>query len=128
MYLLPVTVMLPETFSVENHNEGGDAIEEVRYVCSSVQQFIYYQIKCFFKEETMKKSRFLLLSLLLVLGLIVVACGGTAPQPAAPAQEAIVKTARWYQANEWWWRKIKSGEFRAYYQAQYGQRLQESES
>jgi len=35
----------------------------------------------------MKKSRFLLLSLLLVLGLIVVACGGTAPQPAAPAQE-----------------------------------------
>jgi dTDP-glucose 4,6-dehydratase len=49
-------------------------------------------------------------------------------QPRHSAQEAIVKTARWYQANEWWWRKIKSGEFRAYYQAQYGQRLQESES
>jgi len=49
--------------------------------------FIYYQIKCFFKEETMKKSRFLLLSLLLVVGMIVVACGGAAPEPAAPAQE-----------------------------------------
>jgi len=48
-------------------------------------------------------------------------------QPSFSAEEAIVKTAQWYQANEWWWRKIKSGEFKAYYQAQYGQRLQETE-
>lgn len=45
--------------------------------------------------------------------------------PQHSAEEAIRKTAQWYGANEWWWRKIKSGEFKAYYQAQYGQRLQE---
>jgi dTDP-glucose 4,6-dehydratase len=28
--------------------------------------------------------------------------------------------------NEWWWRKIKSGEYRAYYKRQYGQRLAEA--
>jgi len=37
-------------------------------------------------------------------------------------QEAIVKTVAWYVDNEWWWRKIKSGEYRAYYQRQYGNR------
>jgi len=31
---------------------------------------------------------------------------------------------RWYQENEWWWRPIKSGEFKEYYQQQYGERLQ----
>jgi dTDP-glucose 4,6-dehydratase len=25
--------------------------------------------------------------------------------------------------NEWWWRKIKSGEYKQYYQRQYGWRL-----
>ena len=43
--------------------------------------------------------------------------------PRHTAEEAIRKTARWYAANEWWWRKIKSGEFRAYYEVQYGERL-----
>jgi len=47
-------------------------------------------------------------------------------QPRHTAEEAIIKTARWYQQNEWWWRKIKDGEFKAYYQAQYGRRLQET--
>lgn len=47
-------------------------------------------------------------------------------QPRHTAREAIVETARWYQENEWWWRKIKSGEFKAYYIAQYGQRLGDS--
>jgi len=46
--------------------------------------------------------------------------------PRHMAKEAIVETARWYQENEWWWRKIKSGEFKAYYLAQYGQRLENS--
>jgi hypothetical protein len=32
----------------------------------------------------------------------------------------------WYRDNEWWWRKIKSGDFLAFYEAQYGDRLQES--
>ncbi len=37
--------------------------------------------------------------------------------------QALEATVRWYVENEWWWRKIKSGEFRAYYERQYGQRL-----
>jgi dTDP-glucose 4,6-dehydratase len=47
-------------------------------------------------------------------------------QPRHTAEEAIVKAAHWYWNNEWWWRKIKSGEFKAYYQAQYGKRLEET--
>lgn len=37
-------------------------------------------------------------------------------------EEAIEKTVHWYVDNEWWWRKIKSGEYREYYQRQYGNR------
>ncbi|MGD2039787.1 MAG: dTDP-glucose 4,6-dehydratase [Anaerolineae bacterium] len=40
--------------------------------------------------------------------------------------EAIERTVRWYVDNEWWWRKIKSGEYREYYKRQYGQRLAET--
>jgi dTDP-glucose 4,6-dehydratase len=37
--------------------------------------------------------------------------------------EAIELTVRWYVANAWWWRKIKSGEhYQAYYQRQYAGR------
>ncbi len=49
-------------------------------------------------------------------------------EPRHTAEEAIRLTARWYRENEWWWRKIKSGEFLAYYQAQYGRRLAEGVS
>lgn len=38
-------------------------------------------------------------------------------------EEAVRITARWYADNEWWWRKIKDGTFRQYYEAQYGERL-----
>lgn len=37
-------------------------------------------------------------------------------------EEAIRKTVDWYVNNEWWWRKIKSGEYWEYYQRQYGNR------
>ncbi len=37
-------------------------------------------------------------------------------------EEAIRATVRWYVANEWWWRKIKSGEFKEYYRRLYGER------
>ena len=47
-------------------------------------------------------------------------------QPKHSPAEAIQKTAEWYQNNEWWWRKIKSGDFKTYYQKQYGERLGES--
>jgi dTDP-glucose 4,6-dehydratase len=32
-------------------------------------------------------------------------------------------TVRWYQQNEWWWRKIKTGEYLEFYRRQYEQRL-----
>lgn len=44
-------------------------------------------------------------------------------EPDHSPTEAIIKTADWYRDNEWWWRKIKSGDFRQYYEAQYGDRL-----
>jgi len=48
-------------------------------------------------------------------------------QPGHTPEEAIQKTAEWYSANEWWWRKIKQGDYQAYYQAQYGERLREAD-
>lgn len=48
-------------------------------------------------------------------------------KPAHTPAEAVAKTAVWYAKNEWWWRKIKQGDFQAYYELQYGQRLRESE-
>ena len=38
-------------------------------------------------------------------------------------ETAIEKTVRWYQENEWWWRKIKTGEYLEYYKRQYAARL-----
>ncbi len=43
-------------------------------------------------------------------------------EPRHTSAEAVAKTAVWYRENEWWWRKIKSGEFKAYYEKQYGHR------
>jgi dTDP-glucose 4,6-dehydratase len=40
--------------------------------------------------------------------------------------QAIGKTVRWYVDNEWWWRKIKSGEYLEYYRQWYGERLAEA--
>lgn len=42
--------------------------------------------------------------------------------PRHTCQEAIAQTVDWYVANEWWWRPIKEGDFRAYYERQYGSR------
>jgi dTDP-glucose 4,6-dehydratase len=36
--------------------------------------------------------------------------------------EALAATVAWYREREAWWRPLKSGEFRAYYQQQYGHR------
>ena len=44
-------------------------------------------------------------------------------QPRHSFEQALTKTIDWYAANEWWWKKIKSGEYREYYQKQYGERL-----
>jgi dTDP-glucose 4,6-dehydratase len=45
--------------------------------------------------------------------------------PAVPFEEGLRATIEWYQKHENWWRVIKSGEFRQYYEQQYGKRLQE---
>jgi dTDP-glucose 4,6-dehydratase len=37
-------------------------------------------------------------------------------------EQALEKTVRWYVDNEWWWRKIKSGEYMEYYRRQYEER------
>jgi dTDP-glucose 4,6-dehydratase len=42
-------------------------------------------------------------------------------------EEAIERTVRWYADNDWWWRKIKSGEYMQYYKEWYGERLGESQ-
>ena len=36
--------------------------------------------------------------------------------------DALAETVRWYREHESWWRPLKSGEFRTYYQQQYGHR------
>ncbi len=43
-------------------------------------------------------------------------------QPGHTFAQAIEKTVRWYVENEWWWRKIKSGEYKEYYKKQYAAR------
>jgi dTDP-glucose 4,6-dehydratase len=35
----------------------------------------------------------------------------------------IERTVEWYRENEWWWKPIRSGEYRAYYEQQYGSAL-----
>ncbi|MCS6860637.1 MAG: dTDP-glucose 4,6-dehydratase [Abditibacteriales bacterium] len=41
-------------------------------------------------------------------------------QPQHTFEDALARTVRWYQENEWWWRPIKSGEFWEYYRQNYG--------
>ncbi len=41
-------------------------------------------------------------------------------EPRMPWDEGMVATVRWYQENESWWRKIKTGEYLEYYKRQYG--------
>jgi dTDP-glucose 4,6-dehydratase len=37
--------------------------------------------------------------------------------------QGIERTVEWYRANEWWWEPIRSGEYREYYERQYGSAL-----
>jgi len=41
-------------------------------------------------------------------------------QPTMDWDTGMANTVRWYQDNEWWWRKIKTGEYLEYYKRQYG--------
>ncbi|HXD95964.1 MAG TPA: dTDP-glucose 4,6-dehydratase [Candidatus Acidoferrum sp.] len=42
--------------------------------------------------------------------------------PRYPFASALEATVRWYHEHAAWWQPLKSGEFRAYYERQYGQR------
>ena len=37
--------------------------------------------------------------------------------------EGIERTVNWYRENQWWWEPIRSGEYREYYERQYGKAL-----
>ena len=43
-------------------------------------------------------------------------------RPRIAFEQGIRQTVDWYRHNEAWWRPIKEGEFRAYYERMYGQR------
>jgi dTDP-glucose 4,6-dehydratase len=44
-------------------------------------------------------------------------------QPRWSFDRGIAQTVEWYRDNRAWWEPIKSGEYRAYYEQQYGARL-----
>lgn len=46
-------------------------------------------------------------------------------KPTVVFEEGLQATVEWYQANRDWWKKIKSGEFRRYYEQMYRKRLRE---
>ena len=45
--------------------------------------------------------------------------------PTIPFEQGLSDTVEWYRQHASWWRAIKSGEFRQYYEEQYRRRLQE---
>jgi dTDP-glucose 4,6-dehydratase len=44
-------------------------------------------------------------------------------EPQTRFAEGLAATVDWYRENEWWWEPIRSGDYRAYYERQYGRRL-----
>jgi dTDP-glucose 4,6-dehydratase len=38
-------------------------------------------------------------------------------------EEGLERTVRWYRDNAWWWEPIRSGDYREYYERQYGRSL-----
>ncbi len=44
-------------------------------------------------------------------------------KPEINFEEGITRTIEWYISNKPWWQRIISGEYRQYYEAQYGERL-----
>jgi dTDP-glucose 4,6-dehydratase len=43
--------------------------------------------------------------------------------PSISLPQGLARTVHWYQEHEDWWRRIKSGAYREFYQKQYGERL-----
>ena len=44
-------------------------------------------------------------------------------EPQVRFEEGLAETVAWYRENEWWWAPIRSGDYRAYYERQYGRAL-----
>ncbi len=44
-------------------------------------------------------------------------------EPQTRFAEGLAQTVAWYRDNAWWWEPIRSGDYRAYYQRQYGRAL-----
>jgi dTDP-glucose 4,6-dehydratase len=44
-------------------------------------------------------------------------------QPQIRFEHGLEQTVAWYRDNSWWWEPIRSGEYRAYYERQYGRSL-----
>jgi len=47
-------------------------------------------------------------------------------KPAYDAEAAVLDAVRWYVEHPDWWKPLKSGEFREYYEKQYGRRFEEA--
>jgi dTDP-glucose 4,6-dehydratase len=43
--------------------------------------------------------------------------------PSRRFSDGLHQTVDWYRENEWWWAPIRSGEYREYYERQYGRKL-----
>jgi dTDP-glucose 4,6-dehydratase len=44
-------------------------------------------------------------------------------EPRVRFAEGLEQTVAWYRDNAWWWEPIRSGDYRAYYERQYGKSL-----
>ncbi len=44
--------------------------------------------------------------------------------PRVRFEEGLEQTVAWYRDNPWWWEPVRSGDYRAYYERQYGRSLQ----
>ena len=43
--------------------------------------------------------------------------------PRVRFEDGLAQTVAWYRENEWWWGPIRSGDYRNYYERQYGRAL-----
>ena len=44
-------------------------------------------------------------------------------EPGVRFADGVEQTVRWYRDNAWWWEPIRSGDYREYYERQYGRSL-----
>jgi dTDP-glucose 4,6-dehydratase len=45
-------------------------------------------------------------------------------EPRVRFSDGLAQTVAWYRESAWWWEPIRSGEYRKYYERQYGRSLQ----